>query len=324
MNGPDVPVVRLGGNGDTFKPTPGDPDSGINVALTRVLQKPDKGEGIMLAAGGFRLIACKPTLPHSDSHMVYWLDQGKGNKPAPWTDASWEELARDSDFLQAMETFVANKQHIDPRLRAYFFYGFATGPNPFGDNPHVYENGLMTQGRAHLHLSGSAEFIPTQEVIDLNNAEHKRHFFNIVDPGASHAINYFAQELVGYGEPITYMQRLGSRRQTKVERRVFGFDHLKEALRKSLDLINEISPQWPEYLRKLVGEVYALSGFEGITFHIKQSRIPNCAFIFPSRQDQEEHGIDPQFRVVTLPLATTGAQAILAQGGIVTIRGENK
>jgi hypothetical protein len=101
-----------------------------------------------------------------------------------------------------------------------------------------------------------------------------------------------------------------------VNRTLFGFNSLEEAMEKSIELQKRISPIWTDYIMELAKKN---TSFDGKILPLVQSLVPNVGIIIPSELDRKNGKVENDFPVWVMPFGTGGAQ-ILVPGGVITKR----
>lgn len=309
----EIPVVKIKPVGEVFKPTAGDIESGINKKLN------ERIKNAVCKIGKNRIIPMNPTSPHTTGdHMVFWIDQAEDSEQtSPWTSNSWTNLLANTEFLQSVEKYFQELQIGNPVVKVYMYLGFARPENIKPMNG-KYLPPMQSQNRPHIHGTELINTWSNEEArkLDLNNPSDQKQLGSFLNQAGERAINDYDSQLEGYGHRFIYKQKINGDSKESVDRTMFGFNSLQEALLQSTELQRRVLPTWESYIENLSKEITV---FDNLELPLIQSYIPNITIIIPSKMDRENGKVKNDFPVWTMPFGTVGAQ-VLVPGGVVTER----
>ncbi len=318
----EIPKIRIPARGDVFEPTAANLDGGINQALE------ERGQ-FALCAGNHELVALPSTLPHypwqlnsqngEEVHMTYWVNKGASKKINGWTVESWQGLAQDGVFLQAVENRFRKRREMGLDTRVYFLIGFVNPADVINDDL-VFSRGLQTQHRPHLHEVKPIDLTtPFSEKMNARNGIDFRKLKFFLNLAGERCIGQFQNDLEDFGERFIYKQQLNRDGKRILSRTMFGFDTLQEAISKSLQLQERVWDRWLPYVRSIALEYEKPKGKEADLI-IKQSQIPNMAIIIPSYKDIQNGQVESDKNIWVMPFAVCSPQEILTPGGVILDR----
>lgn len=260
-----------------FVPSDADRESAIVALLTR--------EGrLALQAGNHSFIAEQepPILHHPDSHKhsIYWVnpvaetaDVALSNEVTSWHDQSWQELAKDTVFLQHAEQHFTQLQKKNPLLRIYHVYGFASDSAmaQAKELQGIAPRAAQSQYRAHVHItegfSAAEQYKLTEsgalEWSDLSSVLARKPvlaslFFN---QPAERLLASLEKSLLPSGTKIEWEQMVGRKnQQIAVQRTFFSFATWAEALRATVQMDQMIAAHWLALASEAVRQPSVVAG----------------------------------------------------------------
>lgn len=311
MPSPEIRVINIATRGPLHVPTAGDLESGIIESIKR--------DGIPLFRGeeftAMQLASVRPHAPEGST--VLWITrQSKSGNPAPWTDASWDELSHSSSFLAKTERHVRELRRREPKKRVYFFIGFAAPQTTLDQS--VYPHGLQSQRRGHLHVVNPIDKgTPYDRLLDGTREKDAALASWFTNQAGEISIAYFLNRLKAYGSRFEYNQPVGLSNTSRLPRTMFGFDNLEQALQSSLALQASVSADWIPHAKIVATTPADLTLFSQATEHPKQTAVPSIAIIFPTLEDRRNGETDNRQPVWSMPFSVTSAQSALSDGGVV-------
>ena len=310
-----IPVVAIKPRGPLHNPNDGDVHGGINKSLDRIVSS------ALIEAGDHRLVPFIATSPHTDgSHIVFWVDNINTNNPlkvTDWEDGDWMSYATDSKFLAHLQNLLLDLHTTNDNLKIYQYRGLINGQR--NEAPHILRSGLQSQSRPHIHVAEEVDTRKALRELDLGNERDRVQFGLMLNVSGEAAVKEFSTKgfFDGYGSRFTYTQRIGGvDNAVFVNRTMFGFSSLEDALTKTITLQNIVIPSWEAYLDGLKGTTFE---FEGENFPHMQSPVPNMVIMVPSERDRSNGGVENKYPIWVMPLSVTGAQ-VLIPGGVAIDR----
>lgn len=319
-SGSEIRVVVRQGRVPAFQPTPQDPESGIRAFLENDSQE-------TLKAGAHRLIAHPASHPHHPTapHLIHWVAEDLGsNLVIPWTDVSWEKVAKDDSFLSAVERHVREIQQNGSPDKFFFLIGFLpNNTNGHDPNSTLINAGIQSQWRMHIHqVPAVSPDDPFDRFLCPASSPKDRLLASLfLNAGGERAIQSYPYLLTEFGVRDVFTQKVGYNHTQTIERTIFVFRSLQEALIQSLTLQAKAQLDWMTKALTITSEEVISPIFPHTILRYVQFAIPGFLVIFPSYQDKIAGQVKAKGNVWILPFANHGGQSMLSPGGVVL---ENK
>ena len=156
--------------------------------------------------------------------------------------------------------------------------------------------------------------MPYERLLHSDNDGDRKHLSFFVNEAGEASIRDFPHLLTQFGSRFIYSQRVGINHTNTINRTIFGFSSLEEALRKSLALQQEVKKEWLFHIMQIARME---TQWAGAAISLMQSCVPNMVVIFPSQEDREYVGQAGDWPVWIMPFAVSPVQSALTQGGAV-------
>jgi hypothetical protein len=291
---PKIPVYTIHHTANIELATPDRPNGGVDDALFNAT--------IAFESGEHSLRILKAPRGHTkNEHNVGWFDF-KGDTPNEWKENSWEILANDTEFLTKLEEYVEGLQSQNPYIRAYFMIGFATEQD---STDFTYKRGLQSIKRGHIHLVNTKNGDPPDRYLSPDDDKDCRMLVVFLNNAGEQSIVDNKELFEHFGKPIIITQEidLPSGEIYHLNRTFFGFESVKDALPKSLDLIHEVKESWLPHAQTLAEQWITIGQNK---FPQKTTPVPGVSITFPSPIDRKNHTIPDEYKVIVQPLPVHG------------------
>ncbi|MFH0773520.1 MAG: hypothetical protein V1922_04380 [bacterium] len=287
IEGLQIPrITTLGDCSGVHVPTRTNPEGVIFLKLQEMM----KHETPFVSAGQHMLYTMPSLLPHHpDGSAVCWAAKRAPDGIERWRNPdSWISLTQDVEFLQAVEKTATH--FVNGGNSMYFFIGWAPdNPDP---EPGFTRRGGMTQIRHHAHIAPQLSPQLAQALLE-------------VSPNMSIADRRILSIFLDYGSQVAtahipHLRDFSSyshgwaQHQGKVDRHMFGFLHLQDAIKQLVHLHMTLHGSWTHIARELYTRYkdnYLFSFENGDQSLLLFPPVVSASILFPSPHEKKIMGI---------------------------------
>ncbi len=306
-----------------FEPSSESPDGGLGVSLTEYGRRKFHTDALTLVA----LAPSSGHHPKLGQHDVLWSVgtpqwQSRDNQRLIVT-TTWPDLIGQKPYLEKLDRWAQRKRRKYPDSLLYTMMGHGEN-KPKPEDPVQLNHLIASQKPPHFHHMRT--LLPSEHPNDRWIYPTEPGFKKTVeiqsDQARQHTQEKLADLMVGFGKPISIVNTIGRNGEIQLDRTVFGFDNLPDAVAATYALITnpKILARWPQVVREIATETNALSTVLPYDIRLRQTFLPTAMIIMPSETMKRNLKTTDPSRVWSLPFSPYGTFSYFIPGGVRLLR----